>query len=96
MVQLEVPEMPRSLEETMAHDDAERQMRFHTETPATRSGNRPAIYHGHGAGADDAETRRWIRAAMAACCGTRARAVRRKWLRQCTSGVEVSRYNASL
>jgi hypothetical protein len=54
---MEVPGMPRSLEEATIHDDAEKQIQFHTGTPTSGAGNRSAIYHGHGAGADDAATR---------------------------------------
>lgn len=57
IVQTEVAAMPRSLEDATVHEDPERQIQFHTGTPATAGGSRPAIYHGHGAGADDAETR---------------------------------------
>jgi hypothetical protein len=57
MVRLEVPGMPQSLKEATIHDDPEKQIQFHTGTPTTSTGNRSAIYHGHGAGADDADTR---------------------------------------
>jgi hypothetical protein len=64
MSQAEIPGMPRSLKEATIHDDPEKQIQFHTGTPTAGTGDRSAIYHGHGAGADDADTRllRYFRA----------------------------------
>jgi hypothetical protein len=50
-----VPGMPRSLAEALRYDDPERQLQFHTATPAP-PGRRPAVFHGHGAGTEDHKT----------------------------------------
>jgi hypothetical protein len=52
--EVELPEGPRSLAEALRHDDPERQLQFHTGTPAGGD-RRPAIFHGHGTGIDDAK-----------------------------------------
>jgi hypothetical protein len=48
--------VPSSLAEALRYDDPEKQIQFHTGTTAS-SGNRPAIFHGQGAGVDDAKDR---------------------------------------
>lgn len=49
---VDLPELPRSLEEALKWDDPESQLQFHTQTaPAPIRGRRRAIFHGHGVGA---------------------------------------------
>lgn len=43
---------PRGLEEALKYDDPEKQLQFHTGAAGT-GGRRQAMFHGHGAGADD-------------------------------------------
>ncbi len=46
-------DIPSSLEEALRYDDFERQLQFHTQTGmGTNSGDRSAMFHGHG-GADE-------------------------------------------
>jgi hypothetical protein len=45
---------PASLAEALQYDDPERQLQFHTGTPAAGD-RRAAIFHGHGTGIDDAK-----------------------------------------
>ncbi|MCK7593470.1 hypothetical protein [Pseudomarimonas salicorniae] len=53
VVELEVPDMPRSQAEALAHDDREQSLQFHTGASGN-GGARPAIFHGQG-GSDDTE-----------------------------------------
>jgi len=48
--------MPEDLEDALKYDDLERQLQFHTGAAGT-GGRRPAIFHGHGVGTDDAKDR---------------------------------------
>jgi hypothetical protein len=52
--QIELPGAPRSLAEALQYDDPERQLQFHTGTPAAGD-RRAAMFHGHGVGTDDAK-----------------------------------------
>jgi len=52
--ELELEGVPESLSEALMYDDPEKQLQFHTRTP-TVGGGRAAIFHGHGAGTDDAK-----------------------------------------
>jgi hypothetical protein len=54
MAEVELPGAPRSLAEALQYDDPERQLQFHTGTPATGT-RRSAMFHGHGVGIDDAK-----------------------------------------
>jgi hypothetical protein len=45
---------PRSLAEALRYDDPERQLQYHTGTPAAGD-RRSAMFHGHGVGIDDAK-----------------------------------------
>jgi hypothetical protein len=49
--------VPKSLSEALKYDDPEAQLQFHTSsaTPGGR-GDRPAMFHGHGTGHDDARS----------------------------------------
>jgi hypothetical protein len=49
--------VPISLAEALRYDDPEKRLQFHTSTrmPGGK-GKRPAIFHGHGVGSNDAET----------------------------------------
>jgi hypothetical protein len=51
--ELQLPEMPTSMAEALQYDDPEKNLQFHTRTPQGSSGDRAAIFHGHGAGDDD-------------------------------------------
>ncbi|MGE5454499.1 MAG: hypothetical protein ACM3O9_04800 [Methylocystaceae bacterium] len=51
--ELEVPGVPQSLAQAMQYDDPERQLQFHTQTPDRNTGERAALFHGHGVGVDD-------------------------------------------
>jgi hypothetical protein len=46
--------VPESLAEALKYDDPERQLQLHTGT-SSRSGERSAIFHGHGVGTDDSK-----------------------------------------
>ena len=46
-------DMPTSLAEALPYDEHERQLQFHTGTGSQRSGDRVAVFHGHGLSADD-------------------------------------------
>jgi hypothetical protein len=55
MAEVELPGAPRSLAEALQYDDPERQLQFHTGTPATGD-RRAAMFHGHGVGIDDSKS----------------------------------------
>ena len=46
--------VPGNLAEALRFDDPEKQLQFHTGTPAGK-GKRPAMFHGHGVGTDDSK-----------------------------------------
>lgn len=48
--------IPEGLSDALKYDDPEKQLQFHTGAGGT-GGKRPAVFHGHGAGADDAKDR---------------------------------------
>ncbi len=52
--EIELEGVPRNLAEALRFDDPEKQLQFHTGTPA-RKGKRPAMFHGHGVGTDDSK-----------------------------------------
>jgi hypothetical protein len=52
--ELEVEGLPPSLDEALKYDDPEKQLQFHTKAQKT-SGDRAAVFHGHGVGTDDAK-----------------------------------------
>jgi hypothetical protein len=52
--EMEIENAPRSLSEALKYDDPEKQLQFHTRTPAA-GGERAAMFHGHGVGKDDAK-----------------------------------------
>ncbi|MGH7391517.1 MAG: hypothetical protein ACREM3_18960 [Candidatus Rokuibacteriota bacterium] len=54
MGEVELPDAPRSLAEALRYDDPERQLQFHTGTPAGGD-RRAAMFHGQGTGIDDAK-----------------------------------------
>jgi hypothetical protein len=51
-MEIEVPEMPRSLAEALKYDEPEKQLQFHTGSQGG-GGKRPAMFHGHGVGIDE-------------------------------------------
>jgi hypothetical protein len=51
--EIEASSIPTSITEALKYDDPEKQLQFHTGTSA--AGKRPAVYHGHGVGADDSK-----------------------------------------
>lgn len=51
---VELEGIPKSMAEALKYDDPERQLQFRTGTPPG-TGRRPAIFHGHGVGIDDAK-----------------------------------------
>ena len=51
--EVELQNVPQSIAEALKYDDPEKQFQFHTGTPSAGSGDRAAMFHGHGAGADD-------------------------------------------
>jgi hypothetical protein len=54
--EVDLRDLPESLAEALRWDDPERQLQFHTSTRAPSSrGKRPAAFHGHGVGANDAK-----------------------------------------
>lgn len=57
LAELELGSVPESLAEALKYDDYERNVQFHTRTPASaagRGGRRTAVFHGHG-GVPDTE-----------------------------------------
>jgi hypothetical protein len=50
--EVELEGVPRSLDEALKYDDPQRQLQFHTGT-SKPSGERAAMFHGHGVGTDD-------------------------------------------
>jgi len=50
--ELELENVPRSLNQALNYDDSEKQLQFHTRAPAA-GGERAAMFHGHGAGKND-------------------------------------------
>lgn len=50
---IELEQVPSSLEEALKYDDPEKQLQFHTKTGGP--GKRAAIFHGHGVGIDEAK-----------------------------------------
>jgi len=52
--EVELENVPRSLSEALQYDDPQKQLQFHTRTPAA-GGERAAMFHGHGTGKDDAK-----------------------------------------
>jgi hypothetical protein len=52
IAEIELERIPRTLDEAIQYDDRQKQLHFHTNTPAGK-GPRAAIYHGHGAGTAD-------------------------------------------
>ena len=53
--QIELEDLPTSIAEALKYDDPEKSLQFHTGTPQGGSGGRAAIFHGQGAGNDDAK-----------------------------------------
>lgn len=51
--EIQVPSIPKNITEALKYDDPQKQLQFHTGTSA--AGKRPAMYHGHGVGADDSK-----------------------------------------
>lgn len=54
--EVDLEDVPQSLAEALRHNELQRQLQFHTSTrtPAGQA-RRPAIFHGHGVGVDDAK-----------------------------------------
>jgi hypothetical protein len=53
---VELEGVPKGLSDVLKYDDPEKQLQFHTGTAGT-GGKRPAFFHGHGVGVDDAKDR---------------------------------------
>lgn len=54
LVEIDLPEdTPKSIDEALKFDDPERQLQYHTKTASPGSGQRGAMFHGHGVGVDD-------------------------------------------
>jgi Bacterial archaeo-eukaryotic release factor family 7 len=53
--EVDIEAVPHGLSDALKYDDPERQLQFHTGTPATGTGKRAAIRHGHGVGINDAK-----------------------------------------
>jgi hypothetical protein len=54
--EIESPDLPKNIDETLKYDDLEKQLQYHTRTSSAR-GKRDAMYHGHGVGTDDSKDR---------------------------------------
>jgi hypothetical protein len=52
--EVELERVPKSIDDILKYYDTEKQLQFHTHTPG-KTGRRVAIFHGHGAGKDDAK-----------------------------------------
>ena len=59
--EVQLDELPASLEDALRYDDPEKSLQFHTQA-ASAGGSRPAMFHGQGAGRDDpqAQIERYI------------------------------------
>jgi hypothetical protein len=53
--EMDLEGVPRSLAEALKYDDPQKQLQFHTGTQRS-TGERAAIFHGHGVGTDDAKS----------------------------------------
>ncbi|MBN2355925.1 hypothetical protein JXO59_07415 [candidate division KSB1 bacterium] len=54
---IDLEDVPTSLAQALRFDEPEKQLQYHTGTSAPRVGRgRPAIFHGHGAGSDEAKS----------------------------------------
>jgi hypothetical protein len=51
--EVDVEEMPESINETLKYDVQRRQLQFHTRVKEGGSGDRPAMFHGQGVGIDE-------------------------------------------
>ena len=57
LVEIDLPEdTPKSIDEALKYDDPERQLQYHTKTVTPGSGQRGAMFHGHGVGIDDQDS----------------------------------------
>jgi hypothetical protein len=55
--EIALEDVPQSMAEALQYDDPEKSLQFHTGTPqGAGGGSRSAIFHGHGAGNEDADT----------------------------------------
>lgn len=54
VIEMEPPNMPRSLDDALKYDDPHYQLQFHTGTSG-RGGERPAMFHGQGVGIDESK-----------------------------------------
>jgi hypothetical protein len=52
--EVELEGVPKSIDQALKYDDPEKQLQFHTRTPGG-TGERAAMFHGHGVGTDDAK-----------------------------------------
>jgi hypothetical protein len=52
--EVELEGIPKSIADVLKYYETEKQLQFHTRTPG-KTGRRAAIFHGHGAGKDDAK-----------------------------------------
>ncbi len=52
--EVELEAVPKSIDQALKYDDPEKQLQFHTGTPGG-TGERAAMFHGHGVGTDDAK-----------------------------------------
>jgi len=52
--EVELGGVPESIDQALKYDDPEKQLQFHTRTPGG-TGERAAMFHGHGVGTDDAK-----------------------------------------
>ncbi|MBD3162305.1 MAG: hypothetical protein GF346_08225 [Candidatus Eisenbacteria bacterium] len=57
--EIELEDVPRSLADAMKYEDPEKQLQFRTTT-SHQGGPRPALFHSHGGGTDDAERKKEI------------------------------------
>ncbi len=60
---IELEDTPTSMAEALRYDVPEKSLQFHSKTPPAekqppQSGQRPAVFHGHGAAADDLEQKK--------------------------------------
>lgn len=53
--EIELEGVPRSLAQALEYDEPEKQLQFHTGAPKF-TGDRAAMFHGHGVGSDDAKS----------------------------------------
>lgn len=57
--QVDLQDVPKSIDEALKYDDPQRQLQYHTGTQGHGAGKRAAMFHGQGVGTDDSKSNIW-------------------------------------